>query len=105
LAIKTVRLWDAGIGAARGTLTVDTVIQNLSFSSSGQYLKTDKGVLDLSFLLLNISSSSEYLLPLFVSDNWVTVEEENIIWLPPNYRAICVATQGGCWLAGFSNFP
>jgi hypothetical protein len=83
--------------------TVDTVIRNLSFSSSGQYLKTDRGVLDLSFLLLNISFSSEYLLPLFVSNNWITVEEENIIWLPPNYRATCVAVWNGIVVLGHSS--
>jgi hypothetical protein len=98
----TVRLWDADTRTARGTLTVDTLIRNLSFSSLGQYLKTDRGVLDLSFLLLNISSS-EYLLPLFVSDNWVTIEEENIIWLPPNYRATCVAVWNGIVVLGHSS--
>jgi WD40 repeat protein len=97
---KTVRLWDTGTGVARGTLTVDIVMKNLSFSSLGQYLKTDRGILDLSSLLLNVSSSSEYLLPLFVSDNWVAVEEENIIWLPFNYRATCVAVWNGIVVLG-----
>jgi WD40 repeat protein len=100
---RTVRLWDAGTGAARGTLTVGTIITNLSFSSSGQHLKTDRGVLDLSSLLLNVSSSSDCWLPLFVLDNWVVVEEENIIQLPFNYRATCVAVWNGIVVLGHSS--
>jgi hypothetical protein len=61
------------------------------------------GILDLSSLLLNVSSSSEYLLPLFVSDNWVAVEEENIIWLPSNYRATCVVVWNGIVVLGHSS--
>src|SRR5438045_5109334 len=92
----TVKLWDAGTGAARGTLTVDTVIRNLSFSSSGQYLMANRGVLDLSSLFPNLSScSSECLLPLFVSDNWIAVRQENIILLPFNYRENCDAVNDG----------
>ena len=101
---KTVRLWDAATGAARGTLNVNMAIQNLSFSSSGQCLKTDRGVLDLSSLLLNVSScSSDRLLHLFVSDNWVSVEGKNILWLPPDYRATCAAVWNGILVLGHSS--
>ena len=99
---KTVRLWDTGTGQAQGTLTVDTKIINLSFSSSGQYLKANRGILDLSSLL-NVSSSSDRWFPLFVSDNWIAVEEENIIWLPSNYRATCVAVWNGIVVLGHSS--
>jgi WD40 repeat protein len=100
---KTVRLWDTGTGAARGTLTVDRVVGNLSFSSSGQYLKTDRGILDLSSLLVNASSSSDYWLPVFVSENWVTVEGGNIIWLPSDNRATCVAVSNGIVVLGHAS--
>src|SRR3989440_410568 len=68
---RTVRLWDAGTGVAQGTLNLDVAIRNLSFSASGQYLKTDRGVLDISSFLIGVSSSSSCLRALFVSDNWV----------------------------------
>src|SRR5277367_6512738 len=55
---KTVRLWDAVTGAPLQTLELDMVIENLSFSTSGQYLKTNRGVLDVSSLL---EVSSDYL--------------------------------------------
>jgi WD40 repeat protein len=39
---KAVRLWDAGTGAQLQTLDLGITTGTLSFSTSGQYLKTDK---------------------------------------------------------------
>jgi hypothetical protein len=46
--------------------------------------------------------SSEKLRTLFVSNNWVTEQGENILWLPPNYRATCVAVWNGTVVLGRS---
>src|SRR5271154_658373 len=101
---KTVRLWDTATGAAQGTLTLDVVIRNLSFSASGQYLKTDRGVLDIISFRTDVSfSSSNYLRGLFVSSNWVAEEKENILWLPPDYRATCVTVWNGIVALGHSS--
>jgi WD40 repeat protein len=101
---KTVRLWDTATGALRGTLTLDMVVRDLSFSASGQYLKTDRGVLDISSFRTDVSfSSSNYLRGLFVSSNWVAEEKENILWLPPDYRATCVTVWNGIVALGHSS--
>ena len=96
---STVRLWDAATGAPLQTLELGTVIQDLSFSSSGEHLKTDREVLDASSLKVSLDSS-EQLLTLFISDNWVAEEGENILWLPPDYRATCVAVWNGIIVLG-----
>jgi WD40 repeat protein len=41
----TVRLWDAVTGAQLQTLNLGITTRTLSFSTSGQHLKTDRGVL------------------------------------------------------------
>ena len=100
----TVKLWDTATGAARGTLTLGIVIQNLSFSASGQHLETDRGVLDISSFRTDVSfPSSNYLRALFVSSNWVAEEKENILWLPPDYRPTCVAVWNGIVALGHSS--
>ena len=99
---KTVRLWDAGTGTALQTVGLGTPTTTLSFSTSGQYLKTDKGVLDISSLKLS-PDSSEQLRVLFVSNDWVTEEGESILWLPPDYRATCVAVWNGIVVLGHSS--
>lgn len=92
---KTVRLWDTATGAARGTFEAGTIIYTLSFSISGQYLKTSNGVLDVSSLI-----PSKYLTTLFVLNNWVVEHGRKILWLPPNYRATCIAVWNGILVLG-----
>ena len=99
---KTVRLWDAGTGAPRLTLDLGITISTLSFSTLGQYLKTDRGVLYISSLE-SLSIPSEQVRPLFVSADWVIEEGESILWLPPDYRATCVANWNGIVVLGHSS--
>ena len=96
---STVRLWDAATGAAQGTLEVGIPVSALSFSASGQYLKTDRGVVDVSSLKL-LPGPLEQVRALFVLKNWVIEGEERILWLPPDYRATCVAVLNGMVVLG-----
>ena len=98
---KTVRLWDAVTGALQ-TLQLGVVIKNLLFSTLGQYLKTDRGVVDITSLKVSLDSL-EQLRSLFVSDNWIKEEGENILWLPPNYRATYVAVWNATVILGHSS--
>jgi hypothetical protein len=71
-------------------------------TASGQYLITDTGVLDVSFLRLS-PDPLERLRTLFVSNDWVAEEGANILWLPPDYRATRVAVRGGMIVLGHSS--
>jgi WD40 repeat protein len=99
---KAVRLWDAGTGAQLQTLDLGITTGTLSFSTSGQYLKTDRGVLHVRSLEL-FTDSSEQVRPLFVSDDWVIEEGKSILWLPPDYRATYVANWNGMVVLGHSS--
>jgi hypothetical protein len=76
--------------------------RTLSFSTSGQSLKTDRGVLDVNSLEFS-SDSSEQVRALFVSNDWITEEGEGILWLPLDYRATCVAIWNGMVVLGHSS--
>ena len=67
---KTVRLWDAVTGAALQTRKIGVAINNLSFSTLGQYLKTDRGVVDMISFKVSLDSL-EQLRTLIVSNDWV----------------------------------
>jgi WD40 repeat protein len=101
-ADKTVRLWDAVTGAALQTLELGITTRTLSFSTSGQYLITDMGILGVSSLKLS-PDPLEQLRILFVSNDWVAEEGANILWLPPDYRATCVAVRDGMVVLGHSS--
>ena len=107
---STVRLWDAATGAARQTLEVDVIIHSMSFSSSGQYLKTNRGSFRLSppDTSSNYTDTSEgFLNPRHTSssnstgtsdgfsvvEDWITKDQKGFLWLPPNFRARCVAVS------------
>ena len=38
-----------------------------------------------------------------MANNWVTEETENILWLPPDYRATCAAVWNGVVVLGHSS--
>ncbi|KAH0563496.1 hypothetical protein GP486_001931 [Trichoglossum hirsutum] len=98
---ETVRLWDAGTGAQLQTLDLGITTNTLSFSTSGQHLKTDRGVFHVSYLESFTNSSEQ--VRLFVSDNWVIEEDKSILWLPPDYRATCVANWNRMIVLGHSS--
>ncbi|KAN0086979.1 hypothetical protein V8E54_000667 [Elaphomyces granulatus] len=82
---KTVRIWDATTGAWKQTLNVNTTIRSLLSLLNGQDLKTDQGLLSL-----NSGSPDTYLLQeraVFVNGEWVAQDGQNLLWLPPDYRA------------------
>ncbi|XTI95241.1 hypothetical protein V2W45_1444817, partial [Cenococcum geophilum] len=47
--------------------------------------------------------SLERLRTLIVSNNWVKEKGRNILWLPPNYRATCVAVWDAKVVLGHSS--
>src|SRR2546421_7440388 len=102
----TVRLWDPATGASLGNLNTGHPIQQLSFSSDGQYLDTDRGRLSISSLLpSHISPPSESVREreIYVNRACVVQEMKNILWLPSDYRATCVAVQNNDLVMGHAS--
>ena len=99
---KTVRLWDAVTGAALRTLKLDIQTRTLSFSTLGQYLITDRGVLGVSFFQKSPDPLEQFR-TLFVSNDWVVEKGADILWLPPDYRATCVAVRDEMVILGHSS--
>ena len=91
----TIRLWDVATGVHQQTIKTNQAHLNLVFSEDGQYLKTNYGSLKLS---LKSASPSKYPeqkpdCTLFIDDEWVTLNGENHLWLPKDYRATCGAVH------------
>ncbi|KAN0085554.1 Quinonprotein alcohol dehydrogenase-like superfamily [Elaphomyces granulatus] len=89
---KTVRLLDATTGAWKRTLDVNVFIRSLLFSMDGRYLKTDRGLLSLNSGSPDTCLRQEQsICAIFVNDEWVTQDGQNLLWLPPDYRPTCSA--------------
>jgi hypothetical protein len=91
---RTVELWDTAKGAPQQTLRVDAVIRGLSFSKSGPYLETDRGLLRFEITHFSAPPQSEPMSGIFLKERWVAQGMEDLLWLPPDYIATCRAFQG-----------
>ncbi|KAI9785549.1 MAG: hypothetical protein M1839_009290 [Geoglossum umbratile] len=90
---STVRLWETATGSCCSTLEGHSDWVNaVAFSPDGQYLQTNRGQIPLSLPPSSISSPQDKELPaLFIKDQWVMLEEQSLLWLPPEYRPRCTA--------------
>ena len=97
---STVKIWDTASGERLQTLDVNTKLDNISFDTADQYLRTDIGA-----IVLGVSSASSTALSRTayqklrrrdygVSSNrtWIMCNSENLLWLPSEYRPSCSAT-------------
>jgi WD40 repeat protein len=92
---KTVKLWDAGSGAALQMIEVDAIVQNLSFSDDGTSLKTDRGLLHIAPVSPSaVPSRRNIPRSIFVKEQWVEQGLENVLWLPSDCRPRFTAVRG-----------
>ena len=96
---KTVRLWDSATGASLQTLETDITVRQLSFSSNGQHLYTDRG----QFGIGSPQSTSIKKGGIFVKRTWVVQGIKNVLWLPSDYRAVCTASQDNVLVIGHAS--
>jgi uncharacterized protein with WD repeat len=100
---RTVRLWDGESGAAVATLNPGAIIETLSFSADGSHLDTNRGPLRLRVPPSNSPAYTAQTAYLFVSDQWIMLESQKLLWLPSEYRATCTAVLGQRVVLGHSS--
>ena len=88
---RTVRLWETATGTCRSTLEGHSqLVRTVAFSLDGQYLETNAGQIPLSLHPSSISFlRAKELSALFIKGQWVTLKEQLLLWLPPEYRPTC----------------
>ncbi|TAQ83564.1 hypothetical protein B7494_g8112 [Chlorociboria aeruginascens] len=104
---NTIKIWDVATGILQQTLPVDGDIGSLSFDVTNSILITNIGHLKLdetTNLPLPTSSrglsSKSHLEGLGVRGSWVLWNGQNLLWLPPDFRAItAVISYTGSTLA------
>ncbi|KFY99700.1 hypothetical protein V498_00568, partial [Pseudogymnoascus sp. VKM F-4517 (FW-2822)] len=92
---RTVRIWDAVTGTPQQNISVNGHITSLLFDITDMVLITNIGRVKLrKFELVSLSESSQEggksdRKELAICGSWVTWNAQNLLWLPPDYRAIC----------------
>ena len=101
-ADKTVKIWDVSSGECLQTLNTSKVLFNISFDSTGLYLHTEIGTIDISILsgstilptILEPYNPKYRGIALSLDGVWITYDSENLLWLPSEYRSSCLAVSG-----------
>ena len=85
-------------------LSAEGSIHNLSFSSDRSYLKTECGLFELSCPHRSVGQShSNFSSYLYIKKQWVVCRTENILWLPADYRPICLAVRDNILAMGHAS--
>jgi WD40 repeat protein len=90
---KTVKLWDAGSGKALQTLKIESGVQRLWFSVTGDCLWSDKGVLLTTGPPDNGVPRAASISLLLSGEEWVCWNGKRVLWLPSEYRSSVVAVH------------
>jgi WD40 repeat protein len=90
---KTVRVWDAKTGQPLQTFEHTHYVSSVAFSNDGFCLETNRGTLLLSLPAQSTSTPAPQppAQRIFVVERWLTVDAEEMLWIPANYLPSCTA--------------
>ncbi|KAL2138077.1 hypothetical protein VTI28DRAFT_7495 [Corynascus sepedonium] len=109
---KTVKIWDPATGQCESTVDIGHSIHHIQFhTSNADLLRTECGTLDLrhganpSLAPVSTDRPLSKVVEYGLSNNntWITYQEENLIWLPPEYRPASFAASGTAVSIGCSS--
>ncbi|KAF2810840.1 uncharacterized protein BDZ99DRAFT_441438 [Mytilinidion resinicola] len=95
----------AATGSCRSTLEGHSgFVDAVAFSLDGQFLRTNRGDIPLSLPPIRTSSfKNRESSNLFIQDQWVTRNQQPLLWLPSEYRPVCIALHKDIICLGHSS--
>ncbi|PSN59261.1 WD40 repeat-like protein [Corynespora cassiicola Philippines] len=108
---RTVRLWKPSSGECLLIADTGKVLFYIAFESSGNYLHTDNGIINVSAQTTTTpaqtsveTQTARYQgVALDAAGTWITHNSQNIIWVPLEYRSSCQAVLGNVIAVGVGN--
>ena len=103
---KTIKIWDAASGTCTQTLNVGSATTHLSFDHASAYINTNIGRFQIATAAMESLNQLDnpvcYAYGLGQDKRWITCNNKNVLWLPPEYSACASAVQGckmviGCY--------
>ncbi|CAI7635358.1 unnamed protein product [Penicillium manginii] len=86
---KAVRLWSTFTGALRQILMVHGVVTKLQFSQDGTFITTNLGSLNIHSRSMIHAPLRKYLDISIQDRQWICINGEKTLWLPPEFRPTC----------------
>ncbi|GMG38722.1 unnamed protein product [Aspergillus oryzae] len=98
---KTVRLWDPATGALKEILSTDGLVTKVEFSQDNSYLSTNLGSFKIQFSCGQPIADSPNMDPLIsLQRDWIAVNGQKVLWLPPEARYYCSAAKSNILALG-----
>ncbi|KAH9226061.1 hypothetical protein K456DRAFT_1801107, partial [Colletotrichum gloeosporioides 23] len=101
---NTVRIWHADTGECTQAVNIGGVTQTLSFKPSNAYLRTDKATIAMDkaslrqsvWKIISEHDTTRLRIDIGISldGSWITWHDQNLLWLPVEFRPACSALQG-----------
>ncbi|PLB35837.1 NACHT and WD40 domain protein [Aspergillus candidus] len=101
---QTVRLWDPTTGCLQQIIRSFGVVTDLAFFGDSR-LDTNLGCLNIRSSNGDCNSNLDQTsLEIFIRESqWITMNGEKVIWLPPEFRPICSAIRGNTLALGHAS--
>jgi hypothetical protein len=91
---KTIQLWDPATGALQEILSTDGPVMAVEFSPDSSYLASNLGSFKIQFPCgQSIANSANMDLHISLQREWIAVNGQRAIWLPPEARFSCSAAR------------
>lgn len=97
---RTVRLWNASTGKELCVFNNGSYTTRLTYSMDGKSLETDRGNIHLGDFSSSLPNESTSTTRLGIRGKWVTSQNRDSIWLPPEYRGTCSTSHGNLLVIG-----
>ncbi|KAL4783825.1 hypothetical protein BJX76DRAFT_348278 [Aspergillus varians] len=103
-ADETIKLWDPTTGALKHTISTDSIIANIEFSTQLPQLITNAGSFDIQVCYESLMSNpSEKVAQVSLADRWITIQGQRELWLPPDYLPSSLTAKDGTIVLGCTN--
>ena len=98
---NTVRLWDPATGDLTEILSTKGCVMELEFSQNGSNLSTNLGSFKIQSSCGNATACSSNMgWGVSLQDEWIAVDSNQVLWLPPEARYSCSATRSNTLALG-----
>ncbi len=101
---QTIRVWDAATGTSRQMLRIGQHVEHMSFLNA-QCLQTNRGQVAIDLTSTSNAVSIVYQRldgTVFLTNDWVTRGDKNVLWLPHDYRAsVLTAYNNNMFVLGY----
>lgn len=76
------------------TLDIEGFLKRFEFDRNGSYITTTEAAYAINGDILGATQLSAEVIGIGFTENWITWNERKMLWLPAEFRPICLSVSG-----------